>query len=95
MTAQIKLTQWLCPQRHCLFALLWDETETEIAKVLEQGEAMFTSDTLNRWCGICGQAVRPPETGITKFRTMEEAMGPMREEQRKNAEARDILGGRF
>ncbi len=92
--ATIKLTQWLCPERHCIFALLWDESETPESEVLEHGEALFAGGHMNRWCGICGQPPAP-ETGITKYDTIEAAMEPMREEEYKNEITRIILGGRF
>jgi len=70
----IWLTQWLCPKRHCSIALTWDDGETTAQRVVAQGEAVYTSGTINRWCGLCGSRELRPEAGSTGFPTMEEAL---------------------
>ena len=49
----IYLTAWVCPRRHFAIALGWDSKDETRENVERKGEAVFTSGTLNRHCGIC------------------------------------------
>ena len=91
----IWISQWLCPKRHCLVGLGWDdEVDTQDA-MRDQGEKLFEDTVFNRWCGICGSRDIQVEHGQTKFRDMEEAEAAIRVVEASNAVARRLLGGRF
>jgi hypothetical protein len=63
----INLTQWLCPQRHCLIAFAWDPEKNSEKEMMEKGESLFTKiDSLQFTVG--GQALPPqPRTGSNRF----------------------------
>lgn len=90
--AKIKLTQLLCPQRHCIGAMAFDpeiSTENEVKVLLSAGLAGLGA---NPWCGICGSPELKFETGDTKFDSMSEALPHLAEEARQNAETRQLIG---
>lgn len=87
----IYLTQWLCPLRHCSVALAWDSSNTTFAQVLEQGEEIYRTGQVNRWCGICGSRAIIPEHGITRFKSMEQALPELRRLEREQVVASSIL----
>lgn len=90
----IWLTQWLCPSRHCCIAVAWDDQEMSAEEAECQGEKVFSSGLINRWCGICGGELHV-EHGRTKFRTMEEAKPHLKAVEKDNLRARSIIGGKF
>jgi hypothetical protein len=73
----IHIVQCLCPQRHCIMAVAYDDVTTNGADALEQLEAVMKEaierHMLNPWCGICQSRDFFYEDGVTRFTTMEEA----------------------
>jgi len=90
----IWITQWLCPERHCVIAVAWDDQETTTEEAKRQGEQAFTKGIVNRWCGICRGSLHV-EHGRTRFKTMDEALPRIKEIEQANLRARSIIGGRF
>lgn len=86
----IFISQWLCPLRHCSIALAWDDSTQNAAEIEAQGEALYATSCLNRWCGICHGDLEV-EHGRTGFKTMEEAMPHLKEQEAENRLARAIL----
>ena len=85
----IWVSQWLCADRHCSIALLWDEGEETLEAIEGKGEGLYQRKVLNRWCGICGGALTV-EHARTRFATMEEALPVMEVLQEVNLAARDL-----
>ena len=83
----IHLAQILCPQRHCIIALVYpseDFTDEQGAKMIEaQLKDWLDKKILNPWCGLCASREFHTETGVTKFQTMKEAMPHVQEEELK------------
>jgi len=86
----IWITQWLCPRRHCVIAVAWDDQEITPEEAVRRGEQAFTQD-VNRWCGICGGSLHV-EHGRTRFNTMEKALPQLKAIERANDRARSIIG---
>lgn len=85
--AKIKITQLLCPLRHCILALAFnpaDNSEDDAKTIINAG---IEDLNLNRFCGICGSSDLQFETNATNFDTIAEATPTLLEEQRKNIEA--------
>ncbi len=87
----IRLSQWLCPMRHCIIALVWDPKETTERDMVERGESYFRSGAVLRKCGICGGDEITCETRPTRYKTMEEAKPALAVLERANAAARQIF----
>jgi hypothetical protein len=87
----IWISQWLCPERHCSIALAWDDKEATSEAIEEKGEGIYAMGSINRHCGICGGDLQV-EHGRTKFKTMDEAMGPLKEQEAQQLLARNIIG---
>jgi hypothetical protein len=86
----IWITQWLCPERHCSIGLSWDDTENTPEEIEKQGEDIYESGLVNRYCGICGGDLHV-EHGKTIFKTMEEAKPVLAVLQEENLRARELL----
>jgi hypothetical protein len=81
----IWIAQCLCPQRHCILACA-GEVETETLEVLQEGiENLLAAQSINPWCGLCGatKASWKYEVARSRFRTMEEALPGLREEEER------------
>jgi len=89
----IWITQWLCPRRHCVIAVAWDDQEMTPEEAVRRGEHAFTQ-SVNRWCGICGGSLHE-EQWRTEFYTMEKALPHIKAIEQANLRARSIMGGRF
>lgn len=87
----VMISQWLCPLRHCIIALVWDPKETTDRAMIEKGEDFFRRGAVQRKCGICGSENIVRETRRTKYRTMEEAKPELEILERANAVARQIF----
>lgn len=74
----IHLTQLLCPQRHCVMALAWDERESSAQETESELREMFRTAVgkglLNPFCGLCRSETLHCESGRTRWSTMEEAL---------------------
>lgn len=69
---RIWITQWLCPDRHASIALMWDPRATTARAIEDQGEAIYRSGAVGRYCGICGRGLTL-EHAPTRYVTMHEA----------------------
>ena len=87
----IHLSQWLCPMRHCIIALVWDPKETTERAMEEKGEDFLRKGITLRKCGICGSEDIRCETARTRYKTMEEAKPQLEVLERANAVAREIF----
>ena len=69
----VHILQVLCPSRHCLFAIAYEEDKQSHESAKEQAHMVFDEGLINPWCGICGSKVLRLEIGRTKWKTMEQA----------------------
>jgi hypothetical protein len=93
----IHIVQMLCPQRHCILGLAYDDklnSSEEIQGMLKaQTDDWVQKKIINPWCGIC----RAPyadwrmEDGKTVFQTIEEARGPLKELERRQQTTNQFL----
>jgi hypothetical protein len=90
-TETICIVQLLCPARHCIMALLFDERDMtrEAAIIALRGQVEGLA--LNPWCGICGSSVLAYEIGTTRFKTMAEATPFVRATEHANIMSRARL----
>jgi hypothetical protein len=65
------------------------ETAIEALRIFVEQE--IAAGKLNGWCGLCGDHRFHYEDGVTKFKTMEEALPHIRRTERDNAVARLLL----
>jgi hypothetical protein len=87
--ARVWIAQCLCPQRHCICATAGvaesqSEAETVILEVLhEKLAALIRCGVFKPWCGLCGatKAAWRYEVGRSVWRTMEEALPTLRENE--------------
>ena len=92
----VHICQMLCPERHAIFALAYEEEEMSDEDAIQHANATLDeavqSGIMNRWCGICGSKDLKPECGRTKFTTMEEAKPHLKKAQEENLVSRAFLG---
>ena len=89
----IWLSQWVCADRHCSIALLWDDGGETREGIEAQGEAFYNRKVIHRYCGICGGALHL-EHALTRFATMEEALPVVEVVQEANLATRRFLEDR-
>jgi hypothetical protein len=65
------------------------DTAIEALRIMVEGE--IKSGRLNSWCGLCGDHRFHYEDGVTRFKTMAEALPHIRRTERDNAVARLLL----
>lgn len=90
----LKLTQCLCPKRHCIMASLDDGDYKVLQDALKnQLRDLIRADKINPWCAICGAKPRDwfYETQETIWATKEEAMPFLLEEQAKQLASTQYL----
>jgi len=72
----IHILQLLCPLRHCLTAVAWDDRTGNLADA-EETLQDFTESLIDKYgeprCSICASTRFHAEDGVTRFETMEEA----------------------
>lgn len=73
----IHIIQCLCPERHAILAVAYDDAATTGAEALQMFQSMVLvavdGGGLNPWCGICQSREWFYEDGVTRFRTLAEA----------------------
>jgi len=96
---RVWITQLLCPQRHCIIALVGEADDRADAKrielqVRETFAEMREAGAVNGWCGICGaeESTWHYETGRTRWRTLAEATPTLQEEEAKQLLTSELLG---
>lgn len=81
----VNMVQVLCPKRHCIFAVAYpaeDFTAEEGIKLAQaQLKDWLDRKVINPWCALCGSRVFRCEAARTKFKTMQEAMPHLQEEE--------------
>lgn len=91
----IHIIQCLCPQRHCILALAYDDTEgggEEILGLLQATVAgSIEQGLLNPWCGICQAREWTYEDGKTHFTSLAEAKPFLEQCQRDQMDFRTML----
>jgi hypothetical protein len=92
---KIHLVQLLCPQRHCVVAGAYPAGEITFEEVCHYLDLKLAAMGGKRRCGICGSSDLHFEDGVTRFQTMEEALPFLREEERKQALTRALIGNRY
>lgn len=92
---RVHITQCLCPHRHCIAALAWEEPdytpETAIAKLRSAIEDAVAQKVIHYRCGICHSTDLTYEDGITKFESLSEAMNDISRSQEEQARTRRML----
>jgi hypothetical protein len=73
----IRIAQLLCPQRHCILALAFDDRAYSDKWAANELVARFFANVeqriLNRQCGLCGSTQLRAEVGVTRFANMAKA----------------------
>ena len=76
-------------------AIVWPEPEftpdEAMAHLQTVVEDAIARHILNRLCAVCGATEFHYEDGVSKFRTMEEAMPAMREQEMKQLLSQSVL----
>jgi hypothetical protein len=75
----VRIVQHLCPKRHCLLVLGYEEGQSTFEKCVAMMKDMEKTLKMNPHCGICGSTDLFFEEGVTKFNTMAEAAPHMQE----------------
>ena len=92
---RVHITQCLCPSRHCIAALAWEEPdytpEMAIAKLRSAIEDAVAQEVIHHRCGICHSPDLAYEDGITKFESLPEAMTDILRVQEENMHTKRIL----
>jgi hypothetical protein len=69
----VHIVRCLCPQRHCIMALAYEEGASTEAQATEMLRGKMAELGLHPWCGICGLGNFQFEDRQTPFATMKEA----------------------
>ena len=88
--------QCLCPSRHCLLAIAYEEGGDLTPESASKGlkalvEINCQQGLMNPWCGICGSRDLKYEDGVTRYQSIEEAKPHLEETERLNALANMVL----
>jgi hypothetical protein len=67
------LVQYLCPQRHCILAIGFEEGIGDLENAKLVASQMMKKLQINSHCGICGSRDLFFESGRTKYATLKEA----------------------
>jgi hypothetical protein len=89
--ARVFLVQYLCPERHCILAVAYEEGSGSFEEAKGQIRLGMQAAGVNPWCGICGSRDLSFEEGLTPFASIEEAMTPLLEGSRAQQESRQLL----
>jgi len=91
----IYLIQLLCPNRHAVVAVSYDETEMphDVARAIfeKDFDDMVAHKILRRECGICKSTTLNYECAKTKYKTMEEASRELSKLEAENLASRALL----
>jgi len=86
----IHIAQYLCPNRHCIIAMLYDRYTSKRSVEVRLIATMFEC-VIDHRCGICGSTQLEFEHGVTKFKTMAEAEAEAKKVQAKNLASRLVI----
>jgi hypothetical protein len=92
----VHVLQLMCVRRHCFVAIAWDDASNSLpgASVM-LGKA--TTDLLGDRgaeafvCALCGSTTFHQEDGVTRFRTMAEAMPHLKRAELDQLVTRELL----
>jgi hypothetical protein len=87
----VRIVQLLCPERHCLLAVAYEEGVGSFVEARDALQAMVSKGPFNNWCALCGSRDLHFEEGVTKFQTLEEAGPSLGATMAENAMARAAL----
>jgi hypothetical protein len=87
----IRLIQYLCPERHCIVGMAYDARERTAEDALNLLKNSLAEAGLNPWCGICGSRNLWFEDAATKFVSLEEALPRLKEEEAKQILSRALI----
>ncbi len=88
----VRIVQLLCPARHCLLASAYEDDKGTFSKTCEALSAMLEPrGGVSRHCGICGSTELHFEVGLTKFKTLAEAMPSLDQAQTEQLLTRSWL----
>lgn len=92
---KVHIAQCLCPSRHCIAAVAWEEPnytpESVKEKLHEAIASAIENDIINPWCGICGSKELSYEDGITRFDSLPEAIDDILTVQMENMRTKMAL----
>lgn len=85
--AKVHITQCLCPNRHCIAALAWEESdqtsaESSQASLKNAIDEAIEQKSLNPWCGLCNSTEFHYEDALTPFQSWQEAVPLLRQAER-------------
>jgi hypothetical protein len=92
--SRVKIAQCLCPRRHCLVAISFEEDQMTDGEAVAAIKLQFTTNAaLNPRCGLCGAPLEECgyEVGVTRFNSLREAMPHLVEQQRRQLAHRALL----
>lgn len=88
----VRIVQLLCEERHCLLASAYEDDEGTFTKTCQAlSDLLQPKGWVRRHCGICGSAALHFEVGLTKFKTLAEAMPTIMECQSEQMQTRTLL----
>ncbi len=90
----VHLLQVLCPKRHCLYGIAYEEEVQTSEEAIEKARAVLDSGVLNKHCGICGSEDLKFEIGVTRWQTLKEAAPYLAEIQAANLATRAMIESR-
>ena len=71
---KVHITQYLCPERHCIIAAAWEEGKDTQDNVEQELLTQMRQLKINPWCGLCGSVKFHFETAPTRFPSLAEAL---------------------
>ena len=86
----IHIVQALCPQRHCIMAMAFDDDEMDDKKaILKLAMTIARAQIhleIDPWCDLCKAEAIQYEVGRTGFKTMEEAAPHIKASEERRGE---------
>ena len=91
----VHICQLMCPERHTIIALAYEEEESTDEEMMQQVSNLFQEAVnrklINPWCGLCGSKDLKPECGKTAFTNMEEAKPHLKKAEQENLATRKVF----
>ena len=87
----VKIVQLLCPQRHCLLGIAYEEEHSSFREACGAITSMMTEGPFNNWCAICGSHDLHFEERATEFHTLLEAAPYLGMQSAANAQSRAAM----
>jgi hypothetical protein len=91
----IHLLQCMCPSRHCIVAIAYDPdslpAETAMNGFQSLVGVLIQQKRIDPFCGLCGSRVWHYEDGVSKFKTVQEAMPMLQALELQQARFRQFI----